>query len=87
MGQKTYVLVYGDPSERCVAGVFSTREAAEAGFRFEDELSTVPEFDVDAPLPEGPEGRFYGTCTRMPAFRSSPATVCRLSSRTTRSTR
>lgn len=56
MSNKVYLLICGTPNEPRVRGVFSTRQAAEAALRFGDDASTVEEFEVDAPLPVGPEG-------------------------------
>lgn len=57
MANKVYLLWYGEPMDRQVGGVFSTREAAEAALRFGDAYGEVEEREVDAPLPQGPAGR------------------------------
>jgi len=58
MGNKVYILMYGEEDERRIGGVYSTRAAARDAVRFGDEHTEIQEFCVDMPVPEGPAGQF-----------------------------
>lgn len=56
MAKKIYLLTDGPEDERYISGTYSSRASAEAASRFLGDEGRIEEFEIDAPLPEGPAG-------------------------------
>lgn len=66
MTTKINIVTYDRGGAQAIAGVYSTREGAEAALRLAGEPSELLVFELDAPLPAAPAGRviwhvYHGT--------------------------
>jgi len=80
MKHKVYIIVDGPEDHRSVCAAFSSRQAAEEALCYADERAEIIALEVDAALPNGPDGHSMWTISgykgysamRMNAIRFPP---------------